>query len=214
MCQHRYHPQFVHGLSIPVGKLGFHLPRTLSNAVSSDRDASTDGPTTSFSIRTFTEQSLPGILRNRHAGGGGSSSTNTANPSSGSSAASGSTAGAANLLPRPIYRIGGSVIRSKSGCQQQQTQQPPAPPPPRNQPPSQPPTSQSPSPALPVSVDEAARGGGGGEEDATIFSSEDPAAVLGPRHTEGQELQLGPRTITFADGSRREAGTANAEREV
>lgn len=44
-------------------------------------------------------------------------------------------------------------------------------------------------------------------DDDSSFSGSNPAAVLSPRHTEGQELVLGPRTIKFADGSARNYGT-------
>lgn len=182
----------VHGLSIPLGKLGVLIPRTFSNAVSSERDPDEPAP---FHIRSFTEQSLPNILRNRYT----SSSANpsgTATPRSGTTASTG-----ANLLPRPIYRIGGSVIRSKSGCQQppkdgdrqaQQSQSPD-----QSQGPSQP---NEPSAARAVASPAAAAGPGDSGEDSS-FSSSNPTAVLSPRHTEGQELVLGPRTIRFAGGA-------------
>lgn len=213
----------VHGLSIPMGKLGILIPRTLSNAVSSDRDPDEPVP---FHIRSFTEQSLAGVLRNRHS----ASASGTATPRS---AATGSTA--ANLLPRPLYRIGGSVIRSKSGCQQ--------PPPPSNnnnnnnkgtdspadadgveqQPPSaansnsnvQGAGSSTPIDAPVAPASNKPRGSPADElaQEDSSFSSSSPAAVLSPRHTEGQELVLGPQTIRFADGTARNYGTANAERD-
>lgn len=213
----------VHGLSIPMGKLGILIPRTLSNAVSSDRDPDEPVP---FHIRSFTEQSLAGVLRNRHS----ASASGTATPRS---AATGSTA--ANLLPRPLYRIGGSVIRSKSGCQQ--------PPPPSNnnnnnnkgtdspadadgveqQPPSaansnsnvQGAGSSTPIDAPVAPASNKPRGSPADElaQEDSSFSSSSPAAVLSPRHTEGQELVPGPQTIRFADGTARNYGTANAERD-
>ena len=33
-------PQVVHGLSIPLGKVGYHLPRTLSGAIADDSEES------------------------------------------------------------------------------------------------------------------------------------------------------------------------------
>ncbi|KKY28752.1 putative na h [Diplodia seriata] len=197
----------VHGLSIPLGKIGILIPRTLSNAVSSDRNSDEPAP---FHIRSFTEQSLPGILRNRHS--------NISNPGNVTphSAATGSTG--TNLLPRPLYRIGGSVIRKKSGCQQQQPQkqqetdsdrdaagtleQGIAP---GNR------SLQTPSPA-PGMMQPMARPGGAPADDDSSFSGSNPAAVLSPRHTEGQELVLGPRTITFADGSTARGDETVAER--
>ncbi|KAL1648818.1 hypothetical protein SLS58_001998 [Diplodia intermedia] len=197
----------VHGLSIPLGKLGILIPRTLSNAVSSDRNSDEPAP---FHIRSFTEQSLPGILRNRHS--------NISNPGSVTphSAATGSTG--TNLLPRPLYRIGGSVIRKKSGCQQQQPQKQQETDSDRdaagtleqgiaagNRP------TQTPSPA-PGMMHPMARPRGAPADDDSSFSGSSPAAVLSPRHTEGQELVLGPRTITFADGSTARGDEIVAER--
>ncbi|EKG11115.1 Cation/H+ exchanger [Macrophomina phaseolina MS6] len=181
----------VHGLSIPVGKLGILIPRTLSSAVSSDREPDEPAP---FHIRSFTEQSLPGLLRNRHS----ASASGTATPRS---AATGSTAAAASFLPRPLFRIGGSVIRNKSGCQQ---------------PPVDKSRQSSPAPSAPVDTPATQPSAGAVQQQQadSSFSPSNPAAVLGPRHTEGQELVLGPRTIRFADGSARNYGTANAERDV
>ncbi|KAF9634052.1 Cation/H+ exchanger [Lasiodiplodia theobromae] len=199
----------VHGLSIPLGKLGIQIPRTLSNAVSTDRNSDEPAP---FHIRSFTEQSLPGILRNRHS----NTASGTTTPRS---AATGSTG--ANLLPRPLYRIGGSVIRSKSGCQQQQQQQ--QPPPPKQTTPPLPPGDESDATTAtterevtrPVQVARPTQrmqsmdrpGNVLSYDDDSSFSGSNPAAVLSPRHTEGQELVLGPRTIKFADGSARNYGT-------
>ncbi|KAL0258748.1 hypothetical protein SLS55_006251 [Diplodia seriata] len=197
----------VHGLSIPLGKIGILIPRTLSNAVSSDRNSDEPAP---FHIRSFTEQSLPGILRNRHS--------NISNPGNVTphSAATGSTG--TNLLPRPLYRIGGSVIRKKSGCQQQQPQK-------QQETDSDRDAAgtleqgivagnrslQTPSPA-PGMMQPMARPGGAPADDDSSFSGSNPAAVLSPRHTEGQELVLGPRTITFADGSTARGDETVAER--
>lgn len=81
--------QIIHGLSIPLGKLGYQLPRTLSNAVS--RDADEPAPFHLPAPLPHTE------LRHRHR---------QDHPRSG------------NVSPgqrtpqRPIFRIGGSVIRA------------------------------------------------------------------------------------------------------
>lgn len=199
----------VHGLSIPLGKLGIQIPRTFSNAVSSDRNSDEPAP---FHIRSFTEQSLPGILRNRHS----NTASGTTTPRS---AATGSTG--ANLLPRPLYRIGGSVIRSKSGCQQQQQQQKQTgtpPPPPGDESDATTTTAATEREVTrPVQVARPPRrmqsmdhpGNAASSslaDDDSSFSGSNPAAVLSPRHTEGQELVLGPRTIRFAGGSARNYG--------
>ncbi|KAF2771622.1 hypothetical protein EJ03DRAFT_20251 [Teratosphaeria nubilosa] len=51
---------FVHGLSVPVGKLGFYLPRTISNAISSER------PSTAPSMMSGEDPDEP---RTYHIGG-------------------------------------------------------------------------------------------------------------------------------------------------
>ena len=87
--------QVVHGLSIPLGKLGFYLPRTMSRAISADDDEPAP-----FHLRqhlTSDERALEsGIRRIR-----GRSRTK----SSKSSDSEGLTS------PRPLFRIGGTVIR-------------------------------------------------------------------------------------------------------
>ncbi|KAK0616131.1 hypothetical protein DIS24_g11694, partial [Lasiodiplodia hormozganensis] len=190
--------QVVHGLSIPLGKLGILIPRTLSNAVSTDRNSDEPAP---FHIRSFTEQSLPGILRNRHS----NTASGTTTPRS---AATGSTG--ANLLPRPLYRIGGSVIRSKSGCQQQQ--QPPPKPTPGDESDATEqevtrPVQVARPPQRMQSMDRPGNAPSSSlADDDSSFSGSNPAAVLSPRHTEGQELVLGPRTIRFAGGPAKNYG--------
>ncbi|ORY18018.1 Sodium/hydrogen exchanger family-domain-containing protein [Clohesyomyces aquaticus] len=79
----------IHGLSIPLGKLGIYLPRTISQAMSSDRD---DEPAP-FHIREHAaeaEHELEDRIR-RH-------------PKSN---------GIANPVPRRVYRIGRSIIRNR-----------------------------------------------------------------------------------------------------
>lgn len=100
----------VHGLSIPLGKLGFFLPRTLSRAFTSQANSQTD---LAIGARVYTSNS--GVLRERRRG-------NASADASGSGTAQGSLGSAittpalsSGTSPRPIYRIGGSVIRSGTG---------------------------------------------------------------------------------------------------
>ncbi|TVY37907.1 Na(+)/H(+) antiporter [Lachnellula subtilissima] len=83
----------VHGLSIPLGKLGFFLPRTLSRAFSS-RSQETDEV---FRVSDRARPSTTGVLRERRPRRGRDRSPSSAAPST-----------------RPIYRIGGSVIQDAS----------------------------------------------------------------------------------------------------
>lgn len=88
----------VHGLSIPLGKLGFFLPRTLSRAFTSQTNSQTN-----LAIGARVYSSNAGTLRERRRPNGGDGSVVSASTtpvlSSGTST-------------RSIYRIGGSVIRS------------------------------------------------------------------------------------------------------
>jgi hypothetical protein len=89
----------VHGLSIPLGKLGFFLPRTLSRAFTS-RENSEPG---SFQIGDISPRVSIGVLRERRRKRSpGTPGRGT--PRSGSAAAS----------TRHVYRIGGSVIRDRN----------------------------------------------------------------------------------------------------
>ena len=83
-----YRPKVVHGLSVPIGMLGYHLPRTISNAMN-PREI---GRPESFRIQNSAQrQGLQ--LRRRNV-----QCHEPANP--------------ASLLPSPIFQIGGSVIRA------------------------------------------------------------------------------------------------------
>ncbi|TVY49394.1 Na(+)/H(+) antiporter [Lachnellula occidentalis] len=84
----------VHGLSIPLGKLGFFLPRTLSRAFTS-RSQETDE---AFRVSDSARPSATGVLRERRP-----RRDRDRSPSSSSASAGTST--------RPVYRIGGSVIQ-------------------------------------------------------------------------------------------------------
>jgi sodium/hydrogen antiporter len=72
--------QLIHGLTIPVGKLGLYLPRTLSRAIS------TNGTEASFDIASSSHPDLQ--LHPADESGSGIP------------------------MPRPIWRIGGTVIRA------------------------------------------------------------------------------------------------------
>lgn len=83
--------QVVHGLSIPLGKLGFHLPRTLSQAFDS---TPSDDPQP---FRVSHRPEAPGgVVRER---------IRQQTPTSGQSTPA--------PTERPIYRIGGTVIRDR-----------------------------------------------------------------------------------------------------
>ena len=80
----------MHGLSIPLGKLGFFLPRTLSRAFSSQQNE-----TGSFAIGDQVRTPPLGILRQRRRRQNQSGQ---------------STPRSVSGQP-PLYRIGGTVIR-------------------------------------------------------------------------------------------------------
>ncbi|OCK77959.1 CPA1 family monovalent cation:H+ antiporter [Lepidopterella palustris CBS 459.81] len=81
----------VHGLSIPLGKLGFYLPRTISQAVSQQEEPEP------FHIRERAVDGEHAIERSlRHRSGAGTPINGNATP-----------------VPRPVFRIGRSIIRPK-----------------------------------------------------------------------------------------------------
>lgn len=85
----QHHHQVVHGLSIPMAKLGFLIPRTLSNALSSQRE---DDPEP-FHIQNSAEDATTDIeqrLRRRP----------------------GWSRNGGDSLPRRVVRIGRSIISS------------------------------------------------------------------------------------------------------
>ncbi|KAK0127771.1 hypothetical protein ONS96_007282 [Cadophora gregata f. sp. sojae] len=89
----------VHGLSIPLGKLGFFLPRTLSRAFSTNNDEPG-----SFAISNYSRSSsIAGVLRQRRKKPSGDSTPNELASAS------------ASTPTRPIYKIGGSVIAQRGG---------------------------------------------------------------------------------------------------
>ncbi|MCJ1247804.1 hypothetical protein MMC30_005019 [Trapelia coarctata] len=85
----------VHGLSVPLGKLGYQLPRTFSNAVSRD----TDEPEP-FHIPHPTELALRHRHRSRGRGSGSGNVSGTVSPGQ-------------RTPQRPVFRIGGSVIKAQ-----------------------------------------------------------------------------------------------------
>lgn len=79
--------QVIHGLSIPMGKLGFWIPRTLSRAVSSRHEDSPEP----FHVGDRAEEANQEIEQNLRRRPGTSSS---------------------GVLPRQVYRIGRTLIHS------------------------------------------------------------------------------------------------------
>lgn len=97
--------QVTHGLSIPLGKLGYYLPRTISRSVTDDPAATGEGSRAPFHIGsrvnsiglrlpTFTTATASSSRRNSH---------DTRSPAQ----------SRANSV-RPVWRIGGTVIREHS----------------------------------------------------------------------------------------------------
>lgn len=92
--------QVVHGISIPVGKLGFHIPRTISAAISSDRasfNVSRDGSDEPQSLdphqhAEHLEQTL--VNRIRRTGPALSASSSS--------------------LPRSLHRLGQNMVSDSS----------------------------------------------------------------------------------------------------
>lgn len=82
----------VHGLTIPLGKLGFYLPRTLSQAF----DSTTSDDPQPFRVRDRAEGSS-GMLRERRR------RTQTSGQST-----------PVTVNEREMYRIGGTVIRDRN----------------------------------------------------------------------------------------------------
>ena len=86
--------QVVHGLSVPLGKLGYHLPRTISNAIDSQsRDIEEPAP---FHVR-------------RHITDGGQYVRQGKAPRS-----MAKTPAPGDTPPRPIFRLGGTPMKTGS----------------------------------------------------------------------------------------------------
>ena len=75
----------VHGLSVPLGKVGYHLPRTFSSALSQSSESDQPRPVFVPQATGIARFRRSGILRKRREVGG---------------------------PPRTVFRIGGSTIRS------------------------------------------------------------------------------------------------------
>ncbi|EKD16249.1 Na(+)/H(+) antiporter 2 [Drepanopeziza brunnea f. sp. 'multigermtubi' MB_m1] len=96
----------VHGLSIPLGKVGFFLPRTLSRAFTSSPPS--DNTASGFQVGNFSRSSsVRGVLRERRRRGREEQSSPTENDGSGSRSAA---AAAASSTTRVLGKIGGRVI--------------------------------------------------------------------------------------------------------
>ncbi|KAL2066557.1 hypothetical protein VTL71DRAFT_2628 [Oculimacula yallundae] len=94
----------VHGLSIPLGKLGFFLPRTLSRAFTSQ----TNDDAGHFQIGNYSRSSsVGGVLRERRKRQPGTTPSGQSTPLDGVGAGA-----AASSSTRPIFRIGGKVIKA------------------------------------------------------------------------------------------------------
>lgn len=105
MCRLTHIIQVTHGLSIPLGKLGYYLPRTISRSVTEDPAATGEGSRAPFHIGsrvnsiglrlpTFTTATAASSRRN-------SRDTRSPAPSRADSV-------------RPVWRIGGTVIGEHS----------------------------------------------------------------------------------------------------
>ncbi|KAK3397238.1 Sodium/hydrogen exchanger family-domain-containing protein [Sordaria brevicollis] len=106
----------VHGLSIPVGKLGFHLPRTLSKGLKSgtatptrsvvlpDSRRSSGGPLPSFNIGSRVNTLITGIRHRR--------SRDVMDDAERNGEVSDSSQQGGIPLTRPVYKIGGTIIRN------------------------------------------------------------------------------------------------------
>ncbi|KAF7877108.1 uncharacterized protein EAF02_008328 [Botrytis sinoallii] len=97
----------VHGLSIPLGKLGFFLPRTLSRAFTSQSNSQTN---LAIGARVYSSNS--GVLRERRRGNASTDASGSGTTQGSLGSAISTPALSSGTSSRPIYRIGGSVIRS------------------------------------------------------------------------------------------------------
>lgn len=110
------HKQVVHGLSIPLGKLGYYLPRTISRSLTEDTD--TGGATSPRSRLDRFGLRLPTFSTSRHQSQNRDQRNSSELDSRGSS----------RVRPvRAVWRIGGTVIPAESlpAPQDQQIQSPP-----------------------------------------------------------------------------------------
>lgn len=111
----RRHEQAVHGLSIPLGKLGYYLPRTISRSITENNDSAVPSGIRSrldeISLRlpTFSTSRRNSLSRDRRS---------SSDPDS---------RGASRVSPvRAVWRTGGTVIPTEAvpAQEDQQTQSP------------------------------------------------------------------------------------------
>lgn len=95
LCTTADEKKVIHGLSIPVGKLGLYLPRTISQAIS--RESTDVPPAFHVDERAINPQSA---LQNEH---------HDRQPSDENA----SKAPSGEFPLRPMYRIGGSIIKNE-----------------------------------------------------------------------------------------------------
>ena len=91
-------PQVVHGLSIPLGKVGYHLPRTLSGATTDDTEES--GPSRSRQAVTNKEGALEAGRTRRTNTEGDVNETEKQGP-------------AGISVPGTVRRLGGTIMEGK-----------------------------------------------------------------------------------------------------
>lgn len=112
----RRHKQAVHGLSIPLGKLGYYLPRTISRSITENTDAAVPSGIRSrldeISLRlpTFSTSRRNSLSRDRQS---------SSDPDS---------RGASRVSPvRAVWRTGGTVIPNEAlPAQEDQQKQSPS----------------------------------------------------------------------------------------
>jgi len=90
----------VHGLSIPLGKLGYYLPRTLSRGLNTPNEGGDGDNTPPFSIGTRVSTFIQGRASSR------------SRRNSSEEMPAGNTAQSTSA--RAVYRIGGAVIPKRS----------------------------------------------------------------------------------------------------
>ena len=90
--------QIVHGLSVPLGKLGYHLPRTISNAIESQsRDVDEPAP---FHIRQHIADEEQHLRQRRAKRSSKGAPDGTKSPTTRDT-----------TPPRPVFRLGGTPMK-------------------------------------------------------------------------------------------------------
>jgi len=95
--------QIVHGLSIPLGKLGFYLPRTIADAKPGDSDE--PGPSHIREAVTDDEGTLEAGLTRRTNPEGDMNETGKEDP-------------AGVSVPRTVRRMGGTIMEDTNRSQE------------------------------------------------------------------------------------------------